>query len=58
MPKIEIEPAEFYRREAERLQQMAAKSEYGDVRDGLMEIARRYEAMGRQRGNVVNFKSA
>jgi hypothetical protein len=42
------EPAEFYRREADRLRTMADSAIFLDVRSGLLDMAERYEAMAEQ----------
>ncbi len=41
--------AEFYWREAERLYSMAEAEMFGDVRDDLLDMARRYERLAGQR---------
>jgi hypothetical protein len=48
--------AEVYRREAERLQSMADAMTYGHVRDGFLEMARRYDVMAEQAENITSHK--
>lgn len=38
-------PAEFYRQEAERLRRKAASASFADVKDNLLDMARRYDAL-------------
>lgn len=47
-----LEPAEFYRREAARLRTMAASHQFGDVRDGLLNVARHYDVLADQAGAI------
>ncbi|MBV8535064.1 MAG: hypothetical protein JO128_05695 [Alphaproteobacteria bacterium] len=42
------EPAEFYRREADRLRSMADSPMFYDVRCGLLGMAERYDDMAEQ----------
>jgi hypothetical protein len=42
------EPAEFYRREADRLRSMADSPIFYDVRSGLLDMAERYDGMAEQ----------
>lgn len=42
------DPAEFYRREAERLRSMADSPAFYDVRSGLLDMAERYAGMAEQ----------
>lgn len=46
--------AEVYRREAERLRTMAEAMTYGHVRDGFLEVARRYDVMAGQADSMTN----
>lgn len=43
-----LQPAEFYRREAERLRSMADTHMFADVRDGLIKVAQQYEVLADQ----------
>ena len=43
-----MEPVEFYRREAARLRSMAESNQFGDVRDGLLNVARHYDVLADQ----------
>ena len=43
-----MEPADFYRREASRLRSMADSNQFDDVRDGLLNVARHYEVLADQ----------
>ena len=47
-----MEPTEFYRREAARLRSMADSNQFGDVRDGLLNVARHYEVLADQAGAI------
>jgi len=42
------DPAEFYRREADRLRSMAESPIFYDVRPGLLDMAERYDSMAEQ----------
>lgn len=53
MPE-KIEPAEFYRQEAERLRRKAASASFVDVKANLLDMAQRYEAMAVQAENLQN----
>lgn len=46
--------AEVYRREADRLRSMADASTYGHVRDGFLEVARRYDLMAEQAESLTH----
>lgn len=43
-----LEPAEFYRREAGRLRSMADSHLFDDVREGLLNVARHYDVLAEQ----------
>ncbi len=47
-----LEPAEFYRREATRLRAMAHSHMFEDVRDGLLNVARHYDVLADQAGAI------
>ncbi len=50
--------AEFYRREAERLSSMAEAEMFSDVRDELIEMARRYRRLADQRERLAGRRYA
>jgi len=43
-----MEPVEFYRREAARLRGVADSPQFGDVREGLLNVARHYDVLADQ----------
>jgi hypothetical protein len=43
-----LEPAEFYRREADRLRSMADSHLFDDVREGLLTVAHHYDVLAGQ----------
>jgi len=43
-----MEPVDFYRREAARLRSMADSNKFSDVRDGLLNVARHYDVLADQ----------
>ncbi len=43
-----MEPIEFYRREAARLRSMAESHQFNDVREGLLNVARHYDVLADQ----------
>jgi hypothetical protein len=45
---VNLDPAEFYRREAERLRSMAASDQFDDVRDNLVAVAHLYDVLAGQ----------
>jgi len=47
-----LNPSTSYRTEAARLRAMAASSEYHDVREGLLCIAREYDLLANQRDGL------
>lgn len=47
-----LEPADFYRREAARLRSMAESNQFDDVREGLMNVARHYDVLADQAGAI------
>ncbi len=47
-----VEPVEFYRREAARLRKMADSRQFDDVRDGLLNVARHYDVLADQAGAI------
>ena len=47
-----LEPAEFYRREAARLRSMADSNQFNDVRNGLLNVARHYDVLADQAGAI------
>jgi hypothetical protein len=51
-----LEPAEFYRREADRLRTMAAADMFKDVRDNLLKVARQYDAMATQAAKLLDHR--
>ena len=48
-----LEPAEFYRREADRLTSMAESFIFADVRDELLRIANQYEHLAAQAEGIL-----
>ena len=53
-----IHPAEFFWREAERLYSMAEAEMFADVRDDLLDMARRYERLADRRERVVQYRQS
>lgn len=51
MPE-KVDPADFYRQEAERLRRKAASETFTDVRDNLLSVARQYDVMAQQAENI------
>ncbi len=51
-----LSPSGFYRAEARRLRDMAVSSDYHDVREGLMCIAREYELLADQRDGLLHHR--
>jgi len=49
-------PSEFYRAESARLRDMAASSDYHDVREGLTCIAREYDLLADQRDGLLRHR--
>lgn len=47
-----LEPVDFYRREAARLRTMANSHQFSDVRDGLLNVARHYDVLADQAGAI------
>ena len=43
-----MDPVDFYRREAARLRSMADSNKFGDVCDGLLNVARHYDVLADQ----------
>jgi len=48
-----LEPVDFYRREAARLRGMADSNQFGDVRDGLLNVARHYDVLADQAAAIT-----
>jgi hypothetical protein len=51
-----LSPSTYYRTEAARLRDMAASSEYHDVREGLLCIAREYDLLADQRDGLLHHR--
>ena len=51
-----LEAAEFYRREADRLRSMAESGLFDDVRANLLKVARQYELMAVQAAGLRNHR--
>lgn len=51
-----LSPSEFYRAEAARLRDMAASSDYREVREGLRCIAREYDLLADQRDGLLHHR--
>lgn len=51
-----LEPAEFYRREADRLRSMAESYLFDDVRDGLLNVAHHYDVLAAQNAAIFGHK--
>lgn len=49
-----LEPAEFYRREADRLRSMADSHLFDDVREGLLNVAHHYDVLAEQSAAIHN----
>jgi hypothetical protein len=46
--------AEVYRREAQRLRSLAQSSQYKDVRDGFLDVARQYDILAEQAEEITS----
>lgn len=51
-----LHAAEFFWREAERLYSMAEAEMFADVRDDLLDMARRYERLADRRERVAHYR--
>ncbi|HEX9465187.1 MAG TPA: hypothetical protein VGB82_21500 [Alphaproteobacteria bacterium] len=47
-----LDPAEFYRREAARLRSMADSHIFSDVQQGLLNVARQYDVLADQAAGI------
>jgi hypothetical protein len=51
-----LDAAEIYRREADRLRTMAGSTTYGEVRNGLLAMAAQYDHLAEQASSITSHR--